>query len=146
MTVSTVGYGDITATSEISRLCIMLLICIELIVIPKQMNELINLMGMQSVYSWKGYKKIEEIPHIIVCGKFDVDSLYNFSNEIFHNDHGNIDKNAVIINSKTPDLKMEKLLNDQRFEFFLTYIQGDPQDEKKLKKGKIMSADSVQIN
>ena len=107
------------------------------------MNELITLMSIQSVYAWKGYKKTEEIPHIIMCGKFNVETLYNFSNEIFHNDHGNIDKNAVIIDTKNPDLKMEKFLNDQRFEFFLTYIMGDPQNDIQLEKAQIMLAESV---
>jgi acetyl-CoA C-acetyltransferase/potassium large conductance calcium-activated channel subfamily M alpha protein 1 len=143
--VSTVGYGDITPVSEISRFSIMLLILIELITIPKQMNELINLMSIQSVYSLNEYKKTEEIPFIVVCGKFDVETLNKFCIEIFHNDHVNIDKNVIIVDMKTPDLKMEKLLNDQKFEIFLTYIKGNPKHQKHLDRSKILNAQSVNL-
>ena len=143
MTVSTVGYGDIIPQSELSRISIMLLILIELILIPKQMNELSNLMSLESSYARTRYKKIREIPHVIVCGKFDVDTLYSFSKEIFHDDHGNSDKHAVIIDRRTPDLKMDKFLNDQRFEIFLTYLKGNPLSENDLKKVKILEAESV---
>jgi acetyl-CoA C-acetyltransferase/potassium large conductance calcium-activated channel subfamily M alpha protein 1 len=121
----------------------MLLILIELITIPKQMNELINLMSIQSVYSLNEYKKTEEIPYIVVCGKFDVETLNCFCTEIFHNDHVNIDKNVVIVDMKTPDLKMEKLLNDQKFEIFLTYIKGNPKHQKHLDRAKILNAETV---
>lgn len=143
VTVSTVGYGDITPLSEISRFAIMLLILIELITIPKQMNELVNLMSIQSAYSLNEYKRTEEIPYIIVCGKFDVHTLRSFCIEIFHNDHVNLDKNLVIIDPQTPDLKMEKLLNDQQFEIFLTYIMGNPKHQRHLDRAKILRAQSV---
>lgn len=52
------------------------------------MNELIRLMGLQSVYARSFYKPNHEIPHIIICGYVSVASLKNFCNELFHQDHG----------------------------------------------------------
>ena len=75
VTLSTVGYGDITAKSEEGRLCVIVFIIIVIILIPKQTNELIRLMGMQSVYARKFYKYNTEVPHIIVTGQVEVSAL-----------------------------------------------------------------------
>lgn len=143
VTVSTVGYGDIAPVSEVSRFAIMLLILIELITIPKQMNELVTLMSIQSVYSLNEYKHTEEVPYAVVCGRFGVSTLRSFCAEIFHNDHVNIDKNVVVLHPDTPDLHMEKLLNDQQFEIFLTYIKGNPKRRRHLLRAKVLHAQSV---
>ena len=46
VTLSTVGYGDVTPDSEEGRLIVIVFIVIVIILIPKQTNELIRLMGM----------------------------------------------------------------------------------------------------
>ena len=75
----------------------MVLIIIELVLIPKQTNELLRLMSMQSVYARTRYKSNSEIPHILVCGNVQIQPLKNFCIELFHDDHGKTDKNAVIL-------------------------------------------------
>lgn len=44
VTLATVGYGDITMKSTEGRVCVIILIVISLVLIPKQTNELIILM------------------------------------------------------------------------------------------------------
>lgn len=46
VTLSTVGYGDVVPLSEEGRACVIVLIIIVLTIIPKQLNELIRLMGL----------------------------------------------------------------------------------------------------
>ena len=46
MTLSTVGYVDVVPLSDEGRLCVIILITIVIVLIPKQTNELIRLMGM----------------------------------------------------------------------------------------------------
>ena len=88
VTLATVGYGDITPKSEEGKVCVIILIIIVLIVIPKQTNELIRLMGLQSVYARNFYKWNPEVPHIIITGYVSVPALKNFCHELFHPDHG----------------------------------------------------------
>lgn len=70
-----VGFGDVVPHSELGRLSVIILIIIVIIVIPKQTNELIRLMGMQSKYARDVYKSNLEVPHIIICGHVTVEAL-----------------------------------------------------------------------
>ncbi len=54
-------------------------------------------MGMQSFYARDIYQVNSEVPHIIISGHVGVAALKNFCNELFHPDHGNQDKNAIIL-------------------------------------------------
>ena len=51
MTLATIGYGDILVFTDLGRMCIVVFILIMLFLIPKQTNELIRLMGLQSPYA-----------------------------------------------------------------------------------------------
>lgn len=51
VTISTVGYGEINPLSFEGKMCVLFLIVIALIVIPKQTSDLLNLMDMQSPYA-----------------------------------------------------------------------------------------------
>ena len=96
VTLATVGYGDVVPLSESGRVVVIIFIILVIILIPKQTNELIRLMGMQSRYARAFYKANAEVPHIIICGHVGVSALRNFCTELFHPDHGSQDKNAVI--------------------------------------------------
>jgi hypothetical protein len=76
---------------------VIIFLIIVLVLLPKQTNELIRLMGMQSPYARALYKTNADVHHIIICGHVSVPSLTNFCNELFHPDHGDQNKNAVIL-------------------------------------------------
>lgn len=98
------------------------------------MNELIRLMGLQSVYARSFYKANPEVPHIIICGYVSVAALKNFCNELYHPDHGSQDKNAIIIKPSIPNTEMEIFLHNPSYEMFLQYLQGNPMVERDLKR------------
>ena len=134
VTLSTVGYGDVIPFSELGKLCVMLFILFALVIIPKQTNELITLMGLQSVYARAVYKANAEIPHIIISGYVSVPALKNFCTELFHPDHGGQDKNALILQQDHPSVEMINFMNHPQYELHLTYLQGNPMLDKDLKR------------
>jgi hypothetical protein len=134
VTLSTVGYGDVVPETELGRLVVMILIMTTIVLIPQQTNELIRLMGMQSVYARAHYKSNSEVPHLVVTGHVGVPALKNFCFELFHPDHGNQDKAAVILQSQVPSVEMESFLHHPHYEIFLTYLQGNPMLDKDLKR------------
>ncbi|EGR28582.1 hypothetical protein IMG5_172560 [Ichthyophthirius multifiliis] len=134
VTTATVGYGDITPKSEEGRIIVIIMIVILIVLIPKQTNELINLMQMQSKYARFKYQSNPDTPHILVCGHIEVSALKFFCKELFHPDHGGQDKHAIILQHKPPSQEMEKYLHNPQYEVFLHYIQGNPMLERDLKR------------
>ncbi|KAL4463512.1 hypothetical protein ABPG72_007613 [Tetrahymena utriculariae] len=145
VSISTVGYGDVVPYSEMGRATVIVLIIIVIVIVPQQTNELIRLISLQSVYARTIYKPNSDIPHIIICGHVDVSALRFFCNELFHEDHGNQDKNAIILQSNIPSSEMELFLNNQQYEHNLTYLQGNPKTERDLKRAAATKAKTCVI-
>jgi hypothetical protein len=139
VTLSTVGYGDMT-DSSVGKVFVVFMIVIFFLLIPKQTNELANLMSKQSIYARKFYKANPNIPFIIVSGHVTVPALKNFCNELFHEDHGIQDKNAVIIQETIPEAEMGHFLKQPKLEVNVTYLQGNPKRDKDLQRASCKTA------
>ncbi|KAL4473536.1 hypothetical protein ABPG74_022400 [Tetrahymena malaccensis] len=140
VTLATVGYGDITLASDEGRACVIILIVISIVLIPKQTNELIVLMQMQSKYARNKYRSNPEIPHILVCGHVELSALKFFCKELFHPDHGGQDKHAIILQHNPPSQEIEQFLHNPQFELFLHYLQGNPMLDRDLRRTSVYSS------
>ncbi len=97
MTICTVGYGDISPQSTVGRLTVMGFICFAIIFVPKQTNELIEVVNRLSVWARASYKLRGNQKHVLICGELSNTSLNQFFSELFHEDHENMNLNAVIL-------------------------------------------------
>ncbi len=145
VTISTVGYGDIIPFTVYAKIIVMGLVCIVLVVIPKQTNDLVQLLGSQSEYAKISYKASNDIAHIIITGNITMEALKSFCQELFHEDHGPQYKHAVIINNELPNRDMEKFLNESENDKFLIYLEGDPMNAKDLIRADIGKAKACVI-
>ena len=139
-TTATIGYGDIFPLTELGRVIIIILICIMVILVPQKISELMSILGNSSVYSRDIYKANIEVPHLVICGHVTVDSLKNFCNELFHVDHGQGDKNVVILDPAMPAQDMLRILHTGKYEINLKYLQGNPILGKDLHRADIQNA------
>ena len=93
----TVGYGDVTPVSTCGRFAIMAIVFFAVVYVPMQTNKLIEMMNRQSVYARAKYKPRGIAKHVIVCGDLTSTSLQEFFRELFHEDHENVNLNAVVL-------------------------------------------------
>jgi len=56
-------------------------------------------------------------------------ALKNFTKELFHPDHGNAERVAVIIQNHDPPSEMEVFLHQPEHDMFLNYFNGSPMDQ-----------------
>ena len=139
-TTATIGYGDIFPLTELGRVIIVILISIMIILVPQKVSDLMSILGNSSVYSRDIYKANIEVPHLVICGHVTVDSLKNFCNELFHVDHGQGDKNVVILDPAKPSQDMLRILHTGKYELNLKYLQGNPINGKDLQRTDIQNA------
>lgn len=89
MTITTVGYGDITPTDKAGWIFFTFLIpYVVFYLLTIQLMKLHQLMSLKSPYERASYKRNPEIPHIIITGEVQLGALQTFSEELFHEDHG----------------------------------------------------------
>jgi len=116
VTIATVGYGEIYPITEQGRIVIIVLIILAAYLIPKETGILLNLLEKSSIYSRELYKSNQEIPHLVICGYISAEAMISFCNELFHSDHGQSEKNVIILNPNIPNQEMRLFLHAGKFE------------------------------
>jgi len=146
ITIATVGYGDITPATTQGRFLIMIIIGFSIIIIPKMTNELLEKMALQSVYMRAVYNPVtKRSKHILICGDVSSTSLLDFFQELFHEDHENVDLSAVLLLPLPPTTEIILLLNNSKFFTSITYLEGSPLIDMNLHRAKAESAVAVFI-
>jgi hypothetical protein len=102
VTTSTVGYGDITPEGALGRFMAMFIIIFAITFVPQQTNILIEKMNRSSVWTRAVYTLRGNQKHVLICGDLKSTSLTEFFRELFHEDHENMNLNAVILQPGIP--------------------------------------------
>ena len=95
------------------------------------------------MYGRKRYKHSSQTTHVLVCGDVGGGGVTEFFTELFHPDHGSVDRNAVVIGSGLPSADMNNLLSNPKFSFGITYLDGNVMNEKDLKRADAHHASAV---
>ncbi len=134
VTLSTAGYGDIIPKSGLAKACVMILLLLAVALIPNQTSELIRLMGMQSTFARESYTGSNDSTHVVICGNLTGSSISNFCRELFHPDHGMRNLMALILKKQYPTPEILEILQIPGYEILIKYLQGDPLEERSLKR------------
>ena len=136
VTLSTVGLGDITPQTDAGRLTIILTIIITIAFIPALPSKISNVFSLTSKYSRIKYDNYSKTPkHLVLIGNCGPESFEACLEELYHEDHANIDFDTVIMQKK-PDERMLKNFNKKTYFNKMHYLVGDVLSHKDLRRAK----------
>ena len=137
VTLSTVGLGDITPQTDAGRLTIIITIIITIAFIPVLPSKISTVFSLTSKYSRIKYNNYSKTPkHLVLIGNCGPESFEACLEELYHEDHANIDFDTVIMQKK-PDERMLKNFNKKSYYNKMHYLVGDVLSHKDLQRAKI---------
>jgi hypothetical protein len=138
--------GDITPQTAGGRFAAIGMIGFAIFSVPKVTNELIEKMSLQSVHMRAIYTpKSRNAKHIVICGDLSSTSITDFFGELFHEDHENVDLNAIILLPTPPTVELIFLMQSPKYFLSLTYLEGSALIDKDLARSKAESAAAIFI-
>ncbi|KAK5670892.1 hypothetical protein QVD99_002664 [Batrachochytrium dendrobatidis] len=122
VTFSTIGFGDLTPNSSISRIIVMFLIILVIVYVPYQTGKILELYNSLSRYQRASHQASSSHPHVILSGGITASSLIDFCREYFIADQlGTI----VILHTQEPNIDIRRLLNHPFYRNRLIYLRGN---------------------
>merc|ERR1719158_1725757 len=142
VTMSTVGYGDITCGTEVGRVFQLMFLAVGLMLFAGVLPEILELLGQRS--KWMGsYSGVKGRRHIVVCGNITFESVSVFLKDFLHEDRDDVDVDVVFLHRAEPDLEFEGLLKRQHTR--VKYFQGSLMNALDLERAKVHEADACLV-
>ena len=132
VTLTTIGFGDITPASDLGRLSTIGTIVIIIAVIPALYSKLAIVFSLSSTYSRQSYNKMSnKTKHLIILGDCGPESYEACLQELYHEDHGNVNFDTVIMQIE-PNEEMIKMIKRNNYGSRVHYLVGNSLNHKDL--------------
>ncbi|KAI8837435.1 hypothetical protein BJ741DRAFT_603461 [Chytriomyces cf. hyalinus JEL632] len=143
VTLSTVGYGDVTAKSKEGQMVVILLIITALAVLPPLISSLVDTIAQQQGGNGGTYVR-GTAKYFVVLGNFDLPiRIEGVLMEILGE---SLERDKVIILGRSPSTQAVKaIMNSYRYRGRVTYLVGSGMDAKDLERAQIRHASAVYI-
>ncbi|KAI8909098.1 hypothetical protein EDD86DRAFT_226803 [Gorgonomyces haynaldii] len=122
VTFSTIGFGDLTPTSTISRMIVIVLIVMVVLYVPYQTGKIIDLYKSLNQYQRAKYSATMSHSHVILAGNVSYSIIIDFCRDFFLTDAG---QTVVILFPQEPDMTIRRFLNHPFYKNRLEYLQGN---------------------
>uniref|UniRef100_H2LKT6 Potassium sodium-activated channel subfamily T member 1a n=1 Tax=Oryzias latipes TaxID=8090 RepID=H2LKT6_ORYLA len=146
VTFSTVGFGDVTPRIWPSQLLVVIMICVALVVLPLQFEELIYL-WMERQKSGGNYSRhrAQTEKHVVLCvSSLKIDLLMDFLNEFYA--HPRLqDYYVVILCPSEMDVQVRRVLQIPLWSQRVIYLQGSVLKDQDLMRAKMDDAEACFI-
>ncbi|XP_041530410.1 potassium channel subfamily T member 1 isoform X6 [Microtus oregoni] len=146
VTFSTVGFGDVTPKIWPSQLLVVILICVTLVVLPLQFEELVYL-WMERQKSGGNYSRhrAQTEKHVVLCvSSLKIDLLMDFLNEFYA--HPRLqDYYVVILCPSEMDVQVRRVLQIPLWSQRVIYLQGSALKDQDLMRAKMDNGEACFI-
>ena len=142
VSMTTIGFGDITPQSILGKLLICTGITFLIPYLEIVRSEMENVFSFTSKYSLMKYKKKKR--HLLLIGNCGPESYEACLQELYNEDHGDIDFDTIIMQLKSDD-KMIKMINKSKYKRNIHYLEGDALNHSDLERAGAYDSDCVII-
>ncbi|XP_067665329.1 potassium channel subfamily T member 2-like isoform X2 [Haliotis asinina] len=152
VTFSTVGYGDISPDIWLGQLFMILMICIALAFIPRQIEVIASTwIERQKAGGEYSHRAASRNKHVVVCSSvLNVEAIMDFLNEFYA--HPKLEKvpghkhrqehMVILLSPRELDNSMQVILKDPKWTHRVIYMRGSPLKDLDLKRCRIHQADA----
>ncbi|KAM5148315.1 potassium channel subfamily T member 2 isoform 3-T3 [Mantella aurantiaca] len=146
VTFSTVGFGDVTPKIWPSKLLVVIMICVALVVLPIQFEQLAYL-WMERQKSGGNYSRYraQTEKHVVLCvSSLKIDLLMDFLNEFYA--HPRLQDYYVVILCPTEmDVQVRRVIQIPMWSQRVIYLQGSALKDQDLLRAKMDNAEACFI-
>ncbi|KAF0698337.1 Aste57867_11057 [Aphanomyces stellatus] len=143
VTLSTIGYGDITPSRTISEFFVMGLIILVVTTVPEQIARLHALHVDSHAYDGAYVGHRAGRGHVIVAGHVTFDSLADFLAEFYHPSRGVVYLDVVVLSDEPPSAAVTRLLANVVYAGKATYLRGSLVHDVDRARTKLETAEAV---
>ncbi|CEP14358.1 hypothetical protein [Parasitella parasitica] len=141
VTLSTVGYGDITPHTQGSRIVMMLLIVISLAVLPSLLADALSTLRKRN--DWGGYVSESHMPFILLVGVFRPEQVTEILDGFLNTENTEPNLNVVFLDINRPNEELKFLERNSMWGHRIQFIHGSVLDEQTLKRVQARSAAAI---
>ncbi|KAJ3369002.1 potassium channel, sub T, member 2 [Allomyces arbusculus] len=142
VTLSTVGFGDVTSKSWQGRIVVIVAIIVAFVSVPKMVSSALETWRIKR-NGGGVFVKHTTNPHVVFIGRFDDPSLVTaLLQALFHNE-GSRPLQVVFLSRRRPSLPVKALINAPLFRNRIFFIQGSALKPTDLDRVQISTADAA---
>ncbi|KAI8388327.1 uncharacterized protein BYT42DRAFT_559714 [Radiomyces spectabilis] len=132
VTLSTVGYGDITPTTEASRIVMMLLIVISLAVLPTLIAGVSETLSQEN--DGGGHIGKGSMPFILIVGTFTPDQVNEIVDGFVNTENAESHLNMVFLDINKPSEELKLMERNSMWGHRIRFLHGSVLSEKTLQR------------
>ncbi|KAI7868459.1 hypothetical protein BDF14DRAFT_1793440 [Spinellus fusiger] len=141
VTLSTVGYGDITPHTDASRIVMMLLIVISLAVLPSLLAD--SLSTLRKRQDGGGYVSKGAVPFILIVGTFTPEQVSDILDGFLNAEHTQSHLNVVFLDTNRPTEELKLMERNSMWGHRIQFLYGSVLNEKTLQRVRARYAKAI---